>query len=366
MPKGVLWRHEDIFFAGMGGGDTFQLGNVVSSPEELRTRVTRPGMTALPCPPFMHASAHWLAFTILFGGGKLVTLPGGRFDPAAAWRLVGEEAVNILVVVGDAMARPLLDELDAHQGDYDTSSLMAVGSGGALLSPSTKRRLAEALPGRILADAFGSSETGQLGGRAPDDDPYGTPRLHVDERTDVLDDDLRPVLPGSGVMGRLARSGHIPIGYLGDIDKTAATFVEVQGKRWALPGDLATVGADGAITVLGRGSLCINTGGEKVFPDEVESAVKSFDDVEDVIVVGVPDELYGERVVAVVQPRPGCRVDADALRSWCRGRLARYKVPRQVVITGAITRSPTGKADYLWAKSFALAAPSDEVSAQPE
>jgi acyl-CoA synthetase (AMP-forming)/AMP-acid ligase II len=292
MPKGVLWRHEDIFFAAMGGGDALTLGNVIGSPEELATRVMRPGMTALPCPPFMHSSAHWLAFTMLFGGGRLVTLPGGHFDAAAAWRLVGTEAVNILVIVGDAMARPLLDELDVHPARYDLSSLMAVGSGGAVLSPSTKQRLAEALPGRIVADAFGSSETGQLGGHAPDDDPYGAPRLHVDERTDVLDDELRPVVPGSGAVGRLARSGHIPIGYLGDADKTAATFVEARDKRWALPGDLATVDVDGAIAVLGRGSLCINTGGEKVFPDEVEAAVKSCDDVEDVVVVGVPDERY--------------------------------------------------------------------------
>jgi len=366
MPKGVLWRHEDIFFAAMGGGDALHLGNLIRSPEELATRVMRPGMTALPAPPFMHASAHWLAFTILFGGGKLVTLPGGRFDPAAAWRLVGTEAVNILVVVGDAMVRPLLNELDAHPDDYDVSSLVAVGSGGAVLSPSTKRRLAELLPGRIVADAFGSSETGQLGGRAPDDDPYGAPRLHIDELTDVLDDELRPVVPGSDVVGRLARSGHIPIGYLGDATKTAATFVETGGKRWALPGDMATVDADGAIVVLGRDSLCINTGGEKVFPDEVEAAVKNFDDVEDVVVVGLPDERYGERVVAVVQPRSGCQLDGEALRASCRDQLAGYKVPRQIVATDAITRSPTGKADYRWAKAFALTAPADGERRNPE
>ena len=264
-------------------------------------------MTALPCPPFMHASAHWLAFTMLFGGGKVVTLPGGHFDPVAAWHLVGTEAVNILVVVGDAMARPLLDELDAHRDRYDISSLVAVGSGGAVLSPATKRRLAEMLPGRIVADAFGSSETGQLGGQRPRRRPVrraatARRRAHRTSSTTTL----HPVVPGSGVVGRLARSGHIPIGYLGDADKTAATFVETAGKRWALPGDMATVEADGTITVLGRGSLCINTGGEKVFPDEVEAALKSCDDVEDAVVVGVPDERFGERVVAVVQPRPGC------------------------------------------------------------
>jgi acyl-CoA synthetase (AMP-forming)/AMP-acid ligase II len=354
MPKGVLWRHEDIFFAGMGGGDALALGNVIGSPEELATRVMRPGMTALPCPPFMHSSAHWLAFTMLFGGGKLVTLPDGHFEPAATWRLVGTEAVNILVVVGDAMARPLLDELDVHRARYDVSSLVAMGSGGAVLSPATKRRLAEMLPGRIVVDAFGSSETGQLGGRAKEDDPYGLPRLHVDECTNVLDDSLQPVARGSGVVGRLARSGHIPLQYLGDADKTATTFVESAHTRWALPGDMAMVDADGTITVLGRGSLCINTGGEKVFPDEVEAALKTCADIEDVVVVGVPDERYGERVVAVVQPRAGCQVDGEDLRTLCREKMAGYKVPRQVVMADAITRSPSGKADYRWAKAFAL------------
>lgn len=358
MPKGVLWRHEDIFFAAMGGGDALQLGNVIESPEELATRVMRPGMTALPVPPFVHASAHWLAFNILFSGGKLVTVPGGRFDPAAIWRLVGAEAVNILVVVGDAMARPLVDELEAHAARYDTSSLLAVGSGGAVLSRPTKRRLAESLPGRMVVDAFGSSETGQMGGQPPASDPLGAPRLRVDERTDVLDDELRPVVPGSGAIGRLARSGHIPIGYRSDTGRSAA-FVVAGGKRWALPGDMATVDAEGVIAVLGRGALCINTGGEKVFPEEVETTVKGCDEVEDVAVVGVPDERFGERVVAVVQPHAGCRVDADALRAFCRGRLAGYKVPRQVVMSESIERLPSGKVDYQWAKAFVMRARPD-------
>ncbi|MGA2519696.1 MAG: acyl-CoA synthetase [Acidimicrobiales bacterium] len=354
MPKGVLWRHEDIFFAAMGGGDPLALGNMITSPEELATRVMRPGMTALPCPPFMHASAHWLAFTMLFGGGKVVTLPRGHFDAAAAWRLVTDEAVNILVVVGDAMARPLLHELEAGGTRYDTSSLVAVGSGGAVLSPATKQRLARLLPGRIVADAFGSSETGQLGGSSPEGDPFGAPRLHVDSRTTVLDDDLRPVIPGSDTVGHLARRGHIPIGYLGDPAKTAATFVEWGGTRWALPGDMATVESDGTITVLGRGSLCINTGGEKVFPDEVEAALKSCNGVEDAVVVGVPDERFGERVVAVVQASPGQTLDGQAVRDACRGGLAGYKIPRQVVVADAIMRSPAGKADYQWARALAI------------
>ena len=238
------------------------------------------------------------------------------------------EAVNTLVVVGDAMARPLLDELAADPARYDLSSLVAVGSGGAVLSPSTKARWPSCSPVGIVADRFGSSETGQLGGEAPADDPYGPPRLHVDECTDVLDDDLEPVTPGSGAVGRLARSGHIPLGYLGDPDKTAATFVEPAGRRWALPGDMATVEADGTITVLGRGSLCINTGGEKVFPDEVEGVLKRHPDVDDAVVVGVPDERFGERVVAVVQARPGRQIDAEALRRHGREQLAATRCRR--------------------------------------
>ncbi|HTT85801.1 MAG TPA: AMP-binding protein, partial [Acidimicrobiales bacterium] len=251
MPKGVLWRQEDIFFAGMGGGDPLSLGNVVSAPEELASRVVAPGLVALAASPFMHASAQWLAFTMLFGGGTVVTLPGGRFDPGTLWDLVEKEKVNIVVVVGDAMALPLVEYLEGHPGSCDTSSLLALGSGGAVLSAPTKRRLAAALPQCMVVDAFGSSETGQLGGHAPPDDPFGAPALRVDGLTAVLDEGGHPVVPGAGVVGHLARTGHIPLGYLGDPEKTAAVFVESEGTRWALPGDLATVAGDGTITLLG-------------------------------------------------------------------------------------------------------------------
>ncbi|MGO8870080.1 MAG: acyl-CoA synthetase [Acidimicrobiales bacterium] len=353
MPKGVLWRHEDIFFAAMGGGDPLSLGNVITAPEQLTSRVLRPGIVALAIPPFMHASGHWLAFSNMFGGGTVVTLPHGTFDAAEVWRLVEEERVNAIVMVGDAMARPLLDALAERPERYDLSSLMAVGSGGAVLSASTKRRLAELLPGRIVADLFGSSETGQVGGEQPSDDPYGAPRLHVDEFTNVLDESLDPVQAGSGVVGNLARAGHVPIGYLGDPEKTATTFVESNGRRWSLPGDLATVDADGSITVLGRGTLCINTGGEKVFPDEVEGVLKGHPDVIDAVVVGVPDERFGQQVCAVVQLRPGRTVGFAALQEFCRVELAGHKIPRRVVTAGEIVRSPSGKADYPWAAAYA-------------
>jgi acyl-CoA synthetase (AMP-forming)/AMP-acid ligase II len=354
MPKGVLWRHEDIFFAAMGGGDPMSLGNVIGAPGELAERVRAGmGLAALPASPLMHAAAHWLAFSMLFGGGKVVVVPSRTLEPDALWPLVARESVNILVVVGDAVARPLLDWLEARGSECDTSSLMAIGSGGAALSRATKRRIDRLLPGRIVADAFGSSETGQLGGSAPADDPQGPPRLHVDARTNVLDADLRPVPPGSAEPGHLARSGHIPVGYLGDPDKTAATFVEADGRRWALSGDLATVADDGAITVLGRGSLSINTGGEKVFPDEVEAVLKEHEDVVDALVVGLLDEEYGERVTAVVQLRPGADAGLETLRSFCRDRLAAYKIPRAVAFVDEVRRSPAGKADYGWARRAA-------------
>ncbi|MGA3146869.1 MAG: acyl-CoA synthetase [Acidimicrobiales bacterium] len=353
MPKGVLWRHEEIFFAAMGGGDPLSLGNHVTAPEELAERVLRPGITALAIPPFMHAAGHWLAFSTLFGGGKVVTIDRGVFDPVAVWRLVEAEGVNALVVVGDAMARPLLDELVAAPDSYDLSSLMAVGSGGAVLSPSTKAQLAELLPGCLVADRFGSSETGQVGGAQAPGDPFGPPHLQVDNETDVFDDDLQPVAPGSGAIGHLGRSGHVPLGYLGDPTGTARTFVEREGRRWALPGDLATVESDGTITVLGRGSLCVNTGGEKVFPDEVEAVLKDNPNVADAIVVGVPDLNFGERVAALVQLRPGHHVVADGLAQHARERLSPYKVPREIIVVEEIRRSPSGKPDYPWAKEFA-------------
>ena len=355
-PKGVLWRHEDIFFAAMGGGDPLHLGDVIDRPDQIPERLLDPGMVALPVPPFMHASAHWLAFSTFYGGGSLVLLPGGHFDPAVTWDLVAAEKVNVLVVVGDAMARPLLDVLEAAPGVYDTSSLMAFGSGGAILSSSTKARLADALPGVIVADAFGSSETGQVGGAPPADDPFGAPRLHVDDRTQVLDDDLRPVAPGSGAVGHLARGGRVPLGYLGDPSRSATTFVEAGGVRWALPGDMAEVEADGTIVVLGRSSQCINSGGEKIYPEEVEGVVKAHPSVVDAVVVGLPDEQWGERVTAVVEVRPGTEPTVEEIREHARAQLAGYKLPKQLVVVDRVERLVSGKADYRWAKAQALQA----------
>jgi 3-oxocholest-4-en-26-oate---CoA ligase len=357
LPKGVVWRHQDIFFASLGGGDPLQMGNVIAHPDELAGRVPETGLIALPTPPFMHVSAHWLAFSTLYSGGTIVVTPGGRFDPGEIWRLVGEQQVNVLVIVGDAMARPLLDTLtDAPPDAYDTSSLFVVGSGGAVLSPSTKDRLAEVLPSVMVVDGFGASETGVMGSRASvaGTGPAAGPRFTVNDQTAVLDDELRPVQPGSATIGRLARRGFIPLRYYNDPEKTAATFVEVDGVRWVLPGDMATVEEDGTVVLLGRGSVSINTGGEKVYPEEVEIVLKAHPAVADAVVVGVPDERWGERVVAVIEPVAGTTPTLEDLQQLSRQKLAGYKAPRRLCLVDRMVRSPSGKADYRWARNQAL------------
>ncbi|MEX2538569.1 MAG: acyl-CoA synthetase [Actinomycetota bacterium] len=360
LPKGVVWRHDDIFFAGMGGGDIFHSGNFVARPEELVERMPEVGLVALATPPFMHVSAHWLLYSVLFGGGKMVVTPQGKFDPKLIWRLVSDEGVNMLIIVGDAMARPLADELSSGGDEYNTSTLLVIGSGGAVLSPSTKQKLAELLPTTMITDGYGSSETGTMGTqRTVSGEQAGGARFAMGDAARVFDDDLKPVEPGSEVIGRLARKGHIPLRYHKDPEKTANTFVEVDGERWVLPGDYAKVAADGTIELLGRGSVSINTGGEKVYPEEVEAVVKGHPDVADAVVVGVPDERWGERVVAVVRPIAGTSPTIEDLQEVCRDKLAGYKVPRDLVIVSEIVRSPAGKTDYRWAKQHAASAFTD-------
>lgn len=353
LPKGVVWRHEDIFFAGMGGGDLLRIGNVVKRPEELLERIYDVGLVAVPTPPFMHVSAHWLVFQMLLGAGTIVVPPPERFDPDAVWRLVATERAHILVIVGDAMAVPLANALE--RGGYDASTLMTIGSGGAVLSPQTKERLRALLPNCLIVDGFGSSETGTLGSQPTMEGtgPAKTLRIPPNEDTAVLDDSMRPVSPGA--VGRLARRGHIPLGYHKDPKKTAASFVEAEGVRWVLPGDMATVEEDGTIVLLGRGSVSINTGGEKVFPEEVETVLKEHPGVADAVVVGVPDERWGERVVAVVQPGRTAPTLED-LRAFAREKLAGYKVPRDLVLVPRIERQPSAKPDYRWARERAIAA----------
>jgi 3-oxocholest-4-en-26-oate---CoA ligase len=352
MPKGVLWRHEDIFFAALGGGDPLLDKGPITDPDELPDRVPEFPLVQLCAPPLMHVSASWGAFNALFGGGKVVLLAPGRFDPVEAWEAVGRERVTALTVVGDAMARPLLDALAEQPGRFDVSSLFVFASGGAILSPAIKAEIGRLLPNAIVIDTFGSSETGVAGSRSSGADGAGA-RFTVDASTAVLDDELRPVAPGSGKVGRLARRGHVPLGYYKDEAKTKATFVEHDGVRWVLPGDMATVEEDGTVVLLGRGSGSINTGGEKVFPEEVEAVLKGHPAVYDALVVGVPDDRWGERVVAVVQPRAGAAVTLDDVQSHSRAELAGYKVPRDLVVVDEVRRGPNGKPDYGWAKEHA-------------
>jgi acyl-CoA synthetase (AMP-forming)/AMP-acid ligase II len=360
LPKGVVWRQEDIFFAAMGGGDLFQSGNFITTEEEIVERIPEAGGTILTTPPLMHVSAQWGVFHSLFAGGRVVFPRHGRFDAGGVWRLVADEGVNVLTIVGDAMARPLAAALRKARGDgtpYDTSSLIVIGSGGATLSSAAKRQLADVLPNVMIVDGFGSSETGIVGNKLHvADDTSTSPRFTVNAQTNVLGEDGKPVEPGSGTVGRLARKGHVPLGYYKDTAKTATTFLEIDGERWVLPGDNATVDQDGTVVLLGRGSTSINTGGEKVYPEEVETALMTSPDVADAIVVGLPDDRFGERVVAVVKAADGAEPTLESLKTHIRASLAGYKMPRTLVLVDEVERTPAGKPDYKWAKETAGAA----------
>ncbi|MEH6590589.1 MAG: acyl-CoA synthetase [Halioglobus sp.] len=358
MPKGVMWHHRDIFFAAMGGGDVDQTRGPISQPEELVGRIPDNPLMVLPTPPFMHAAAQWSAFNALFCGGKTVIPARGSFVAEKIWQSVNDEAVNMLAIVGDAMATPLTDCLADNPGRWNTSSLQVVASGGALFSPTSKKRFLALVPGTMILDGLGSSETGLMGNKisagTEGDDPE--PRFRVNEHMTVLDKNNRAIAAGSAEMGLLARKGHVPLGYYNAPEKSAATFIEIEGERWAIPGDLAMVEADGAILLLGRGSVSINTGGEKVFPEEVESRVKEHADIRDAVVVGLKDDRYGEIVAVVCQTRSGNELELEELRDFCRQRLANYKMPRAIVCLDNIKRSPAGKADYPWARQQAEAA----------
>lgn len=358
LPKGVVWRQEDAFFACIGGGDPMRLLGPVESPRQVVDRIIDGSFVYMPVAPMMHAAGQWTALSWLFAGGTVV-LQAGPLDAVRVWRAVEQEKVNVLTVVGDAVIRPLLDAWDAD-GPFDVSSMFSLASGGAPMSPALRRRVMEILPDCTIADGFGSSETGAQGTQRIDpgtDITDGLSRFTpMSDSTTVLDDAaMAPVTPGSGEVGRVARKGHIPLRYHKDPAKTAATFVEIGGDRWVLTGDMATVESDGTIALLGRGSVCINTGGEKVYPEEVEGVIKAHPAVYDVVVVGVQDDRWGQRVAAVVQPSTGATVTLAEIGEHCRASLAGYKVPRALAVVEKVQRSPAGKADYRWAAEVAAA-----------
>ncbi len=355
MPKGVVWRHEDVFFA-LGGGIDAMSGTRVQEPMEIiRRGQEQNAVSFLTTAPLMHGACQWAVMGGAFEGRKTVLM--SKFDPVQAWRLIEQEKVSGIMITGDAMARPLIDALEAAPDAFDTSSLFVLTSTAAVFSPSVKDRFFRHFPNLFMIDGVGASESGSNGMavvQAGSTGMKGGPTIKPGPDTLVLDEDLRPMAPGSGVMGRLARTGNIPLGYYKDPEKTAATFVTgADGRRYALPGDSALLEADGSITVLGRGSVCINSGGMKIFPEEVEAAVKSHPDVFDATVVSVPDERWGEQVAAVVEPRPGTRPSLDDIQACCRESIAGFKIPRQLFLVEKVLRSPSGKPDYRWAKKTA-------------
>jgi 3-oxocholest-4-en-26-oate---CoA ligase len=360
-PKGVMWRHEDIYRVLFGGTD-FATGEFVKDEYDLSKQAAAgPPMIRFPIPPMIHGATQSATWMALFSGGTIVLAP--EFDADEVWRTIHKHQVNLLFFTGDAMARPLLDALTTGN-NYDLSSLYLLASTAALFSPSIKEKLLELLPNRVITDSIGSSETG-FGGTsivAKGEPHTGGPRVTIDHRTVVLDDDGNEVEPGSGVRGLIAKRGNIPVGYYKDPKKTAETFKTINGVRYAIPGDYAQVEADGTVTMLGRGSVSINSGGEKIYPEEVEAALKAHSDVFDALVVGVPDERYGQCVAAVVQPREGARPSLAELDAFVRAEVAGYKVPRALWYVDEVRRSPAGKPDYPWAKAQTEARPADEVS----
>ncbi len=356
MPKGVVWRHEDVFYA-LGGGVDAMTNQRVRDPSEMVAKGAGGPVTHLPVAPLMHGATQWCVMGQSFVGSKIVLM--AKFDPHEVWRLVGEEQVNSVMITGDAMGKPLVETLLERRDEYDVSSLMAVVSSAALFSAPVKDQFFAQLPQIVITDAIGSSEGGNNGLTvitAGNTAMKSGPTVRRLGETVVFDENLEPVQPGSGVIGKIARSGDIPLGYYNDPKKTAEVFIEVRGRRYVMPGDFATVEADGSITLLGRGSIVINSGGEKIFPEEVESAVRSHPDVMDAIVCGAPDERWGQTVAAIVQPRVGHEAPTlDSIQEHCRDSIAGYKVPRRLHVVAAVERSPSGKPDYTWAAAIVTA-----------
>ena len=357
-PKGVMWRHEDLWRTLAGGIDFLTGVPLADEWEQSRKGLESSGLVRLTAAPLIHGAAQVAMLAALFAGDTVVLAP--RFDAHEVWRAVEQYKVNLLFIIGDAMGRPLIEAY--HEGGYDASTVFALSSSGALFSPAVKDAIAAALPNIVITDAIGSTETGFAGiaavtAGAPQ---RGGPTVAPGPEVIVLGEDGRPAPPGQ--VGRLARGGHVPLGYYKDPDRTAAMLAEVDGKRYAVPGDLARLEADGSVTLLGRGATCVNTGGEKVFPEEVEGALKSCPDVFDALVIGVPDDLLGQRVAALVQLREGRAADLPAIETHVREQIAGYKVPRSIWLVEAIGRSAAGKADYHWAHRHAASYPADMLT----
>jgi fatty-acyl-CoA synthase len=344
MPKGVMWRNDDLYVA------LWQMGRPGTEPPDPieAVRAGKRAGTCLPACPLMHGTGLFIALTTLSGGGTVVLIDEPGLDPARVWSEMERNAVQVLTIVGDVFARPLLAALDAEPERWDLSSLRAITSSGVTWSPETKAGLLRHVPQATLLDSLGASEGMASRQAATADDAEIKPaRFAVNDRVKVFREDTgEEVTPGSDEIGLLAVGGHIPIGYWRDSEKTAQTFRIVGGRRYAIAGDYAQVDADGTIQLLGRGSACINTGGEKVYPEEVELTLRRHASVLDCVVVGVPDDRFGEIVVALVQVTDGHYLDEAELNAWCRSRLAGFKKPRRFLFIDTLGRNPAGKANY--------------------
>jgi acyl-CoA synthetase (AMP-forming)/AMP-acid ligase II len=355
MPKGVLWRQADIFVGAMGGRN-LGTGTEWESLEQITDAAVNGGARLLPAPPFMHGAGHWLAFNTMSGGNTICIQDDTvGLDPADIWQTVAREQVNILLIVGDAFGRPLVDELEraaAAGKPHDVSSLLMIVSGGAPLNSTLKDRFLAQLPSVMVMDAVGASETGsQMSHMSAAGQAASTGTFTPGPGAAIVSDDLsRPLEAGHEEIGWLAQKGRVPLGYLGDAEKTARTFPVIDGTRYSVPGDRARLTADGVIELYGRDSVTINSGGEKIFAEEVEQAIAHHPDVYDVVVAGRPSERWGQEVVAVVQLRDGADRDETALLAEASSHVARYKLPKAFCFVDAIVRSPAGKADYRWAK----------------
>jgi len=354
MPKGVLWRQGDIYPAALGGRK-ISTGIEYESLDAIVENAREGGMRVLPSAPFMHGAAHWMAMNAL-GNGNTIVLPQNAttFDPRDFCETIEREHINIALIVGDAFGRPLLDELDDHH--YDLSSLGLLISGGAALSAPVKSSLLERLPSIAIMDGLGSSETGQQASQvvgAGADITTGT--FKPGTGMAIISADMSKRLePGHAGSGWLAQYGRVPLGYLGDAEKTGRTFPTVDGVRYSVPGDRARLTSDGLLELHGRDSVTINSGGEKVFAEEVEAALSSHPAIYDVIVTGRPSERWGNEVVAIVQFRNDTIATTDDLITTCAAKLARYKLPKEIIVVDIIERSPAGKADYRWAQQLAM------------
>ncbi len=348
MPKGVMWRQDDLFAKLIDGGVRHYDVNGGLDGVRAALEASPGGVTLLPACPLMHGTGAFTSNTILAEGGRVCLLESRRYDPAEMLDTIEREKVNGLVIVGDPFSRPLLSVLDGQPGKWDLSSLMMIISSGAMWSEPVKERLLAHHPAVLLVDAFSSSEALGMGVSVSGGGGAAkTASFTLGPEVKVLSEDGHEIVPGSEEVGVLALAGRNPLGYYKDEAKSERTFKVIDGVRYSIPGDYAQVDADGTIHLLGRGSVCINSGGEKVFPEEVEEALKTHDAVRDAVVVGVPDSTYGEQIVAVVELADGVEAPGEIeLIGHVKERLAHYKAPRRVRCVATIARAPNGQVDY--------------------